>query len=331
MSTIPSFNFDSLVTPEKSNAFLKDMWNPDYGQGLYFSALHELDEHMFTPIKLDGKWIYSPHAIYDGFALLKTLNESDSRLKLNYTMETPFAPPKNIKWLSALKSALASSPVEKHQFIKQLSYDKKYNTELQIFNIELSADETAAFKKMNLTSFLLAKLSKFFMLKLSLNHTTRWMVPVNIRGPFKEAPLSYMSASYIGMNCSMYDSEGDLKSQLVTKLKNGEQWGYWLMGKLGLMGGKKMILNGTIKSLNKKKSEWFASFSNLGNIGGDELSPELLIMPIVRWHRPIGCVIYVYRNKLNLTVSFHPSLGLSEETLENYKNEIYQSIISKKD
>lgn len=329
MSNIPSYNLEALISPEKSQAFLKDMWNPGYGQGLYFSALHELDEHMFTPIKLDGIWLYSPHAIYDGFSLLRYLNESDSRLKLTYTMDTPFPPPKNVKWLSALKCALNSKPVEKHQFIKQLPYDKNFNKRLQIFNIELSTEETALFKKVNLTSFLLNKLSKFFMLRLSLNHSTRWMIPVNIRGPFKEAPLSYMSASYIGLNCSMDDSADDLKTQLVAKLKKGEQWGYWLMGKLGLIGGKKMILNGTIKSLNKKKSEWFASFSNLGNIGGDDLSPELLIMPIVRWHRPVGCVIYIYRNKLNLTVSFHPSLDLSEETLEKYKNEIYQSIVSK--
>jgi hypothetical protein len=125
------------------------------------------------------------------------------------------------------------------------------------------------------------------------------------------------------------DTQFDIKNKLVGKLKAGEQWGYWLMGKIGLYGGKKVILNQTKKSLKKPMSDWFASYSNLGAIGGQQTSPELLIMPIVRWHRPIGCVSYIYRNKLNLTVSFHPSLDISEATLEDYKHEIYRSILSK--
>jgi hypothetical protein len=329
MSYIASYNLDSLVTPERSRAFLKDMWNPNYGQGQYFSALHELDEHMFTPIKLGDNWLYSPHAIYDGLALLDNLNSEHPELKLDFSLSTPFSPPKGWTWFKALISALTSKPVEQHLFIQQQAYNKKFNQQLQIFNLEFSVEETSSLIGINLTSYILTKISKFFTLRLSMNKTTRWMVPVNIRGPFKEAPLSQMSASYIGINCSLNDSMLDVKTKLVSKLKSGEQWGYWLIGKIGLLGGKKIILNQTVKSLNKPKSDWFASFSNLGNIGGVESSPELLIMPIVRWHRPIGCVSYIYRNKLNFTASFHPSLGISEETLEEYKNEIYRSILSK--
>ena len=329
MSNIPSYDLNSLINPEASKAFLNDMWNPDYGQGLYFSALHELNEHMFVPVKVAGSWVYAPHAIYDGLSLLRYLDKTHPALKLKFVMDTPASPPSFLGWLRALRLALTSRPLEKHQFINQSPYDIKFNEDLQISTIILSPEETAALSKVNLTSFFLEKLSKLFMKKFSLNHTTRWMIPVNIRGPFKEAKLSYMSASYIGVNCSMDDTANDLKLQLIEKLKKGEQWGYWLIGKIGLMGGKKMIMDGTIKSLNKKKSQWFASLSNLGNIGGDETSPELLIMPIVRWHRPLACVIYVYRQRLHLNMSFHSSLKLTEENLEQYKNEIYQSIISK--
>ena len=329
MSNIPSYNFDSLIDPEKSQAFLKDMWNPAYGQGQYFSALHELDEHMLVPIGIDGKWIYILHALHDGFSILKYLNESDVSFKLCYNLETPFTPPSFLKWPIALKCSLSSRPIEKHQFISQLPYEKKLNQNIHFFRIEFSVEETKKFKNINLTSFFLEKLSKFFMKKLSTNQVSRWMIPVNIRGPFKEAALSSMSASYIGVNCSMNDSILDIKNKLIKKLKNGEHWGYWLMGEIGLLGGKKIIMNGTIKSLSETKSKWFALLSNLGDIGGDESSPELIILSPARWHRPIGCVVYIYRNKLNLNVIFHPSLGLSEEVMEQYKNEIYQSIISK--
>lgn len=328
MTTIPSYNLDALITPKESHAFLNDMWNPGYGQGQYFSALHELDEHMFTPVKVGDEWIYSPHALHDGFALLNQLNQTYPALKLQFSPTTPFPPPKKLKWMTALKSALSSAPEEKHLLLHQLPYDKSFNNELQFFTIELSEEETKMLNGVNLTSFTLEKISKFFMIRLSMNKVTRWMIPVNIRGPFQEAPLSSMSASYVGINCSLSDDQLKIKNKLVKKLKLGEQWGYWLMGKIGLLGGKKIILNQTIKSLNKKNTDWFASFSNLGNIGGVENSPALLILPIVRWHRPIGCVSYIYRNKLNLTVSFHPSLNITEEILEEYKNEIYQSIVS---
>lgn len=329
MSLIPSYNLDSMITPQRSRAFLSDMWNPLYGQGQYFSALHELDEHMFTPVKIDGSWIYSPHALYDGLALLDYLNSEYTNLNLEYTLATPFSPPRKWHWVKAITSAIFSKPHEKHQFIHQLAYDKKLNLKLQIFNIEFTEEETAALKDLNLTSYLLSKVSQFFTLRLSMNKTTRWMIPVNIRGPFKESPLSSMNASYVGVNCSLSDNPIDIKNKLVGKLKAGEQWGYWLIGKIGLIGGKKVILNQTKKSLEKLKSSWFASYSNLGAIGGNESSPELLIMPIVRWHKPIGCVSYIYRKKLNLTVSFHPSLDISEATLEDYKHEIYRSILSK--
>lgn len=329
MSRIPSVDLNSLITPERSRAFLNDMWNSGYGQGLYFSALHELDEHMFTPVKIGDEWLYSPHAIYDGMSLIDHLNSAFPELKLNYQMDTPYSPPRGLGWFKSLMSAVKSRPIEQHEFIKQLPYDKKFNQELQIFTIEFSVEETAQLKNVNLTSHILDKVSKFFMRQLSHNLTTRWMIPVNIRGHFSEAPLSHMNASYVGVNCSMDDSLTDIKHKLVNKLKIGEQWGYWLMGKIGLIGGKKIILNQTVKSLEKKNSDWFASFSNLGNIGGVESSPSLLILPIVRWHRPLGCVSYIYRNKLNLTLSFHPSLNISEKTLADYKNEIYQSVLSK--
>lgn len=329
MSRIPSVDLNSLITPERSQAFLKDMWNPGYGQGLYFSALHELDEHMFTPVKIEDRWIYSPHAIYDGMSLIEHLNKVYPELHLTYQMDTPYSPPRGMNWIKSLMSAVKSKPQEQHAFFQQLPYDKKYNEELQIFSIEFSVEETAHLKGLNLTSHVLDKVSKLFMSRLSRNKTTRWMIPVNIRGHFSEAPLSHMNASYVGVNCSMDDSLTDIKHKLVNKLKLGEQWGYWLMGKIGLLGGKNIILKQTMKSLEKKKSDWFGSFSNLGNIGGVESSPSLLILPIVRWHRPLGCVSYIYRNKLNLTLSFHPSLNISEEALADYKNEIYQSVLSK--
>lgn len=326
---IKTYDLNSLASPEETKQFLQDMWNPKYGEGLYFSAMHELDEHMYVPIQVQGEWVYAAHAIFDGFSILQYLDKTNPALKLQYKMDTPYSPPKGFAWLAALKSALGSKPIEKHRFIHQLPYDKSLNQELRFFHLELSIDETNQLKDKNLTSLILEKVSKLCMKKLSHNTMTRWMIPVNIRGPFKGPEFSQMNASYLGLNCAIDSDPQDLKRQLVGKLKKGEQWGFWLLGKIGLFSGKKVILDQTIKSLKTEKSKWFGSFSNLGNIGGEATSPDLLIIHPVRWHRPIGCLLYVYRNKLNLTVSFHQSLDLDEKTLEDYKNEIHQSIFSK--
>lgn len=329
MPIIESQNSHSLIAEIETKKFLNNMWDKNYGQGLYFSALHEIDEHMYIPLKVGETWLYAAHAIFDGFSILDYLNKTYPELELNINVNTPFGPPNKSNWLKAIRSALGSKPNEKHKYIHQLPYHKNLNQSISYFHLELTQEETQSLKNINLTAHFLNVISKFFTKKLSDNQSTRWMIPVNIRGHFKESSISQMNASYLGLNCDLTATAQEIKQQLIGKLKNGEQWGYWFLGQTGLIAGKKIIIKQTIKSLEKEKSDWFGSFSNLGVIGGMTSSPDLVIIPSVRWHRPIASCIYIYRNKLNLIVSFHQSLELHEKTLTEYKNEIYQSLLSK--
>lgn len=329
MPSISSHDPHSLIAETETKKFLSNMWDKQYGQGLYFSALHEIDEHMYIPLKVGNDWMYAAHAIFDGFSILDHLNKTYPEMALNISINTPFGPPKKTHWLAAIRCALNSKPLEKHIYIHQLPYNKKLNQNISYFHLELTLKETESLKNKNLTAHCLDIFSKFFTDKLSCNQTTRWMIPVNIRGHFKESSVSQMSASYLGINCERHATSQEIKQQLIGKLKKGEQWGYWLLGKIGLIAGKKIIIDQTIKSLDKEDSDWFGSFSNLGTIGGMTSSPDLVIIPSIRWHRPIACCTYIYRDKLNLIASFHQSLELSEETLTEYKNEISKSLLSK--
>ncbi len=290
--------------------YKKNIWNPIYKQGLYFSALDELGHEVSLYMgfrESEGselKWFRAPHALYDGFSAMKDLGK---KLGLNFSFpgfrHRPCQNP-----IRAIIKALFSSPKVDHHFLNQ-----NQNVEGTDFNyLDLSFD-TLSTKYTN-TALLAKVCCQVLMKELSSNESSRWMVPVRLNdGPG-------LQASYLGLQVDSSDTTEDVHKKLVGKLKGEEHWGFYFLGKLGLKLGKKVILALTKKSILNQKTLWMGSISNLGPLACDKDIRDVVMPASVRWHRPLGVILYEFNNKQVITISFHKSL--SEVPVERIKQEI---------
>lgn len=332
----PAKTNKSLIAHDQTHSYLNNLWNKDYGLGLYFSAMQELGDELLIPFIVEEngveKWYFAHHALYDGTSALRELNQVVG-LELKTTDQIAFKRVKGLKWITALASALLSKPHEEHKFKNQRPLEKRTNNFQHFFHQftpeqTLQIDSQAKAQKVSATTYFFSQVARLCTKKFSHNKVTRWMIPVSIRGQIQPAPLSDLQASYIGVNYVYEGPIKELNQQLIKKLKKGEHWGYWLISKLGLYLGKNFILYGTQKSLQKKKTLWFGSFSNVGDIGGKGDKNIVIIHP-VRRHRPLGTTLYKHKNSYNIVMSVHESLEITPEELTELKNDLCQSILAK--
>lgn len=281
--------------------YKQDIWDPTYREGLYFSAMEELGQELIINIGIkkhreeQTKWYQTPHALHDGYSALKVLAKEQS-----FSLNLPkfkFRPPVSI--FKSILSAFRSSPKEGHKFKDQSDQsDLKNSTDFHFMRMSFplntqSYSETALFSKV---------VCQTLMKNLTENSSSRWMVPVRLR----DTPG--LQASYFGLEVNDQDSAPSLHKKIVSKLKIGEHWGFYYISKLGLKLGRKVIIYLTQKNVLKSDTIWMGVISNLGDLGESSELDELTILAPVRWHRPVGVVIYKHNNEQILTVAFHNSL-----------------------
>lgn len=272
-------------------------WDKTYKLGLYFTALSEIGDHMDLHLALeeDGqfKWYKTPHALHDAFSAIKTLfKEKNISLKIQDKNEYIQSP-----WISSIFRALRSVPKQKHILRDQapLTTGGQFQYAfVKMDKLKTPYSTTALFSNI---------VAKICMKELTNNSISRWMIPVRTFN--KEG----MSASYLGLNIDKDDTLKNTQDQLTHKLKSGEHWGYYYISMIGLFLGKWFIKTGTKKSLEKSETRWLGSISNLGNIGITNEAEDFLILPSVRWHRPIGILLYEFNNIQYITLSLHESLN----------------------
>ncbi|MCF8060844.1 MAG: hypothetical protein K9K67_16185 [Bacteriovoracaceae bacterium] len=278
--------------------YKRNIWDPIYKEGLYFSAMEELGQELIINIGIrktgeeQTSWFQTPHALHDGYSALKTLAK-EQRFSLNLPPFN-FRPPISIN--RSILSAIRSTPKENHQFKNQS--EKTNSTDFHFIKMAFPLktqkySDTAYFSKI-----VCQTLMKF----LTNNTSSRWMVPVRLRD------ADGLQASYFGLEIKQNDTVLDLHKRIVLKLRTGEHWGFYYLSKIGLVLGKRAIIYLTKKNVLKDNTIWMGVISNLGNLGDSVELNELTVLVPVRWHRPVGVVIYKHNGKQILTVTFHKSL-----------------------
>ncbi len=287
-----------LFDIENVKRYQRNIWDKSYREGLYFSAMEELGEPIYINFGIrkheytELRWFKVPHAIHDGFSALKVL-EKEENFSLNLP-ELKSLKPKN--WLKSILFALKSTPVEEHRYKSQDANVKGTSFDHLVLKLPLKSS------KLSSTAILSNLICKTLMQELSYNKVARWMVPVRLKND------DGMQASYIGLDVSLEDNENTLHKKLKDKLKNGEHWGFYFFSKIGLFLGKKAILNLTRKSILNTKTIWMGSISNLGNLGESKELEDLIVLHPVRFHRPLGVIVYEFNNQQIITICFHKSL-----------------------
>jgi len=301
--------------------YKQNIWHATYREGLYFSAMEELGQELLINIGIKKQsetqtsWFQTPHALHDGYSALKVLAK-EKQFSLNLP-EFNFRPP--MSFFKSILSAIRSSPKENHQYINQSNQaEMKNSTDFHYMrmNFPLKSQrysDTAVFSKV---------VCQTLMENLTKNTSSRWMVPVRLRD------TEGLQASYFGLEVKKEDSVEDLHKKVVSKLKIGEHWGFYYISKLGLKLGKKAILYLTQKNVLKSDTIWMGVISNLGDLGESIELDELTILAPVRWHRPVGAVIYRHNNEQILTLAFHKSLkGVNTDEIFRKITAVHQSLL----
>jgi hypothetical protein len=312
-----------ILSLAETKTYLSERWHRDYGAGLFFSALHDLDEHMFIPISIDGMLYYGCHGIFDGLSLLSHANKKFS-LNLNLQAASKDRAPTSLKQkIQAFISALNSKPKQKHEYLSDPQpYSKA--SDHHSFHLVMDAD---AFTD-NLTAYYLNKFSRFSMKRFSKNNISRWQISVNMRGETKKPKRGNVLASFFSIDCEEHDTVESTKLKLQTKLKGKEYLGFWYLSCIVRNLGSRLLTRLTKNELEKKESSWFGLFTNLGDIGGDG-AHEVLIFPTVRWHRPIAALVYKHNGKIYLTVLLHKRLNVDSADIERIKDELRFELLQK--
>lgn len=290
--------------------YLENPWDPKYKLGLYFTAIHEISGPIYINYKVqinrEVQNYRTLHSLHDGLSVLKLLSTlTSSEIKFNdYKVHIPKS-----KFKCILFSLFCTPPRRQH--LKGQNNNKLgYNCIQKSFIIDL--EPTPRLPR------ILKLISEVCSRHFLENDISRWMIPVRISNE------DGLQASYVSMNVSSKDSLDAVNKQYRNKLKNGEYWGRYYTAKLGLLFGKAVIRYTTRKELEKKSISWLGSLSHLGEIKGNNSLEELHIYAPVRYHRPIGAVMYSYNDKFYLTISLHDSLNL--DTSHKVINEIKERI-----
>ena len=301
---------NSLLFDKNSHEeYFKDLWNPKYELGLFFSALHEIDIPIYIDFYLKGSkinhWYKTHHALHDGFSALLKLSDE---LKLDFDLpEMKIRPPKNK--IKSLFNALKSRPSVEHKLKAQSPYTSSIDGEHFVFEAKRSLK----------TYEVLNGVAKIITSNLTTNKRSRWMIPARI------SEKKGLQASYFGIEVDQDDSMEMTKEKFKHKLVSEEHWGFYFLARLALKFGKKGVVKGTKKTIAQSQTLWLGSLSNLGNLGASKLVDEMIILHPVRWHRPIGFIMYEFNERQFVTLKIHDSL-LENNNIKNLISEIDEYI-----
>ncbi len=300
----------SLLFDKNSHEeYYKDLWNPKYELGLFFSALHEINIPIYIDFFLKGlninQWYKTHHALHDGFSALLKLNDE---LKLDFDIhEMKIRPPKNK--VKAVINALRSKPSVEHKLKGQSPYTSSTDGEHFVFEA----------KRPLKTFEVLNGVAKIITSNLTSNTRSRWMIPTRI------SEKKGLQASYFGIEVDHDDSIEMTKEKFKRKLVSEEHWGFYFLAKLALKFGRSGVVKGTKKTIAQSQTLWLGSLSNLGNLGKSKMIDEMIILHPVRWHRPIGFIMYEFNARQFVTLKIHDSL-LKNNNIEKLISEIDEYI-----
>jgi hypothetical protein len=312
------------LNSNEANRYLKKPWNKNLKHGLFFSSLLKYQQDINFIIDVNDYSIKFLHSIYDGFSALKLI---ERRFKIGLILEGSKKEKEHSNKFKSIYNYIKSDKYSNFEFNKIESKLKNSTIQSQIIFTKQqtkSIQQSLKINKGSLTSAFIFKLNNIISKELlSINSSTPWMIPVNLRGEIKNN--SKMQSSFIRVSCLVDDNEKTLKNKISKSLKGKEHLGLYYLGSISLMLGKKLIDSITKKEFTRKKPKWFASFSNLGDIKGDEKN-TLIIWPTIRYQRPIGIVAYIFAKRLHITMNFDQSIANKNE-VERIKDEFYKSII----
>ncbi|MCB0411577.1 MAG: hypothetical protein KDD22_03580 [Bdellovibrionales bacterium] len=283
----------SFIDPINVERYESNPWSREYKTGLYFSALRDLGFQLDIPIGLkqdnELSWYKAPHALHDGYSALNALFKD--RGISHQLPDFDVVPPKN-RWRS-FKEALRSKPSKEHHFKNQLSFSPGTDFSYETLELPLMSLRSSDFVR---------GIAQVCMEQLTFNKKSRWMIPV------RTGKHPGLQASYFGIEIDANDSIEATRRDFKSKLICGEHWGFHYLARIGLFLGKWFIKRATVKTLNSKKSLWMGSISLMGNLGQTQEIEKLFILHPVRWHRPVGAIVYQFNSRQYITLSLHKSL-----------------------
>lgn len=271
--------------------YYQDPWASSYESGLLFTALEEFGVSLNIHIGLNQKdkliWYKVPHALHDGYSAYQSLF-AELGLKLIWK---PFSLPKKKITLKGIKLAFESLSQKPQEIKDQLA--NKTSSEFDFIYFKTSYKPS---------QWYLQKMHDFFREKTK-NQSTRWMIPV------RTDHKSGLQASYFAVEVFNHDTEASIKEKISLALNNGTHRVTKKLASFMIKLGKKVILKQTKLMLDQDFPSWTGSFSNLKNIGSSEAVRELILLAPVRWHRPVGVVIYEFNQEFYCTISLHSSVA----------------------
>jgi len=308
-----------FLEPELAKAYYADPWNEKYGLGLYFSALYELGDDMLMNAEVDGRRYCLPHAVCDGIGFIKLLND---RFDLGVDLSAkPYPAPTSVRaWGRSVAAAYVSS---RRSPDLDLIRRQPVAGEAQGGFVHLRFEHVPDQRRV--LALFLSAVHRVCAPRFCNGDTCRWMIPVSVRTQTEPSAESSLEASYLFVSAKLGASLDETHEQLLSRLKAGEHWGYYLLAKLGLHLGRWVLVRGTRQNLGRSRVRCLGSFSFFGRFGGNGRR-DLALIHSVRPERPIGCALYEYGGSFHLTVSFHPALGLGPDDMREIELALHEEL-----
>lgn len=277
----------------KCNHYLSSPWDSKYHIGRYFSALHEITGpiYIYCGVKIksqDIKWYKTLHSLHDGFSAIVSLFKE---VGIDYQLpKYDLSKPANS--FKLLRNVFVNQQKVKHSLINQ-SCDKN-GYEYNFINIKLD-------NKLS-TAEVINKVARYFQNTVTQNNISKWMIPVRVGNELG------LEATYIPFVLENNDTESSIKAKIKSSLIKGEHWTNYYLSKVGNFFGTLFLRTVTKKMLGSSNATWLGSVSNMGELGDVEGVEDLFIHAPVRWHRPVGIVLYRINGVQYVTVSVHKSI-----------------------
>ncbi len=305
-----------------------------------FNAFKKLGEETRILIgKRNGnktdEWSLYEHRDVDGVGVL--VSELEKSVKVTHVpeMKNPIRPlwPKLLYlFFKYMKWASGDKP----------TWNKNYNwdvvgppktSSLYFFSKDVTAKihQYCKENKVSVTSFFLDAIDHSLSGELLNIDKRKWVVPINIRGfvgeKVEKRNLSVVCQIWISGN---EYNERRIQDKLKSFLKQGLHWG----GFVSLLIQSKLSEKTLIKILKKHKNIAHGLFTNIGSwpnnyIEGDFRDHLVVAIPSSRL-MPISCLMLEFHEQIQLNLSFHPCLGISEleqqKLMENWINVSYQKL-----
>jgi hypothetical protein len=140
-----------------------------------------------------------------------------------------------------------------------------------------------------------------------------WMMPVNMRGAFPEAPMSGIQVSYLPITITPETSAADVHNQMKTAFRDGAHWQNWAVSQIGRVVG----LSGMryLSKQSSKRAFWVGTYSDLGDWtpSGVELPAAMKQLMWVATlpgspNNPVGCACATWNGKRSMGLRLHPSI-----------------------